>query len=130
MDEATFKRRTRGLALAVIAMSRAMQRDLASDVLARQVVRSANSVAANYRAACRAKSTADMLAKLATVEEEADETAHWLEMLRDSGSVPSKATDPLIQEANEICAMTVASIRTLRMRSRPIQNPKSKIQND
>ena len=71
-----------------------------------------------------------MLAKLAIVEEEADETAHWLEMLRDSNTVPAQATDPLIREANEITAMTVASIRTLRSRTRAIQNPKSKIQND
>ncbi len=129
MDEETFKRRTRLLGLRVIALSRAMRRDLASDVIARQVVRSANSVGANYRSACRAKSTADMLAKLAIVEEEADETVHWLEVLRDSRSIPEEAANPLIAEANEITAMTVASIKTLRLRSRAIQNPKSKIQN-
>ena len=129
MDEAEFKRRTKGLALHVIAMTRAMHRDLAGGVIARQVVRSANSVAANYRSACRAKSASDMLAKLAIVEEESDETAHWLEMLRDSKCVPSAVTDPMIREANEICAMTVASIRTLRARTSGIQNPKSRIQN-
>jgi four helix bundle protein len=129
VDETTFKLRTRGLGLSVIALVRSMRRDLASEVIARQVVRSATSVGANYRAACRAKSSNDMLAKLAIVEEEADETAHWLEMLRDSNSLSAADADPLIREANEITAMTVASIRTLRARSRSIQNPKSKIQN-
>jgi four helix bundle protein len=128
MDEATFKRRTKMLGLSVIALSRAMRRDLASDVVVRQLLRSANSVGANYRSACRAKSAADMLARLALVEEEADETAHWLEVLRDSKSIPPAAADPLINEANEIVAMTVASIRTLRSRATKIQNPKSKIQ--
>jgi four helix bundle protein len=127
MDEATFKRRTKALGLEVIGLSRSLQRDLATDVIVRQVVRSAASVGANYRAACRAKSTRDMLAKLAIVEEEADETAHWLEMLRDSQSAGPSDVNPLIQEANEIVAMTVASIRTLR--NRPIQNPNAKIQN-
>jgi four helix bundle protein len=128
MDEATFKRRTKMLGLSVIALSRAMRRDLASDVVVRQLLRSANSVGANYRSACRAKSAADMLARLALVEEEADETAHWLEVLRDAKSIPPAAADPLINEANEIVAMTVASIRTLRSRATKIQNPKSKIQ--
>ncbi|MGE3074609.1 MAG: four helix bundle protein [Dehalococcoidia bacterium] len=125
MDEATFKRRTRELGLRVIEMTRSMKRDLASDVLARQIVRSATSVGANYRAACRAKSRADMLMKLSIVEEEADETTHWLEMLRDSNSVPAEVTNPILAEANEITAMTVASIRTLRVSA---ANPKSKVQ--
>ena len=114
MDEAAFKERTRQLGLAVIALSRSIRHDLAADVILRQVVRSSTSVGANYRAACRAKSLKDMVAKLAVVEEEADETVHWLEMLRDSASVPAEVVAPLIQEAGEIVAMTVASIRTLR----------------
>lgn len=117
MDEAEFKRRTKGLGLRAIALSRVLKRDVATDVVVRQLVRSATSVGANYRAACRAKSTRDMVAKLSVVEEEADETAHWLEMLRDSNSAPPEAIVPLLQEANEILAMTVASIRTLRSRS-------------
>ena len=130
MDEATFKRRTKMLGIRVIALSRQVERDIAGDVIIRQLVRSANSVGANYRSACRGKSPADMLSKLAIVEEESDETAHWLEVLRDSNTVPASATDDLIREANEITAMTVASIRTLRARTRGIQNPKSKVQND
>ncbi len=130
------------LGLAVIAMTRSMQRELASDVLTRQLLRSATSVGANYRAACRARSDAEMIAKLAIVEEEADETIFWLEMLRESKTVPAAVTDPLAAEANELLAMTVASIRTIRSRTNnqssaprrapPIRrspNPRSEIRN-
>jgi four helix bundle protein len=117
-----------------------MQREFASDVLARQLLRSATSVGANYRAACRARSDAEMIAKLCIVEEETDETIFWLSMLRESGTLPARLTDPLAAEANEILAMTVASIRTIRSRStgsrasgRPspakASNPQSTIRN-
>ncbi|MGH7832534.1 MAG: four helix bundle protein [Candidatus Binatia bacterium] len=86
------------------------------DAISAQLLRSAASIGANYRAACRGKSTADVLSKLAIVEEEADETMYWLELLRDAGLVPEARVNELIQEANEIIAMIVASIKTLRMR--------------
>jgi four helix bundle protein len=83
-------------------------------VIGRQLLRSGTSVGANYRAACRGKSKADVISKLAIVEEEADETSYWLELLVESQIVqPSRATE-LLRETNEIIAMTVASIRTLR----------------
>ena len=69
---------------------------------------------ANYRAACRAKSEADMIAKLGIVEEESDETLYWLELLIESGLIPEKRLADLMQEVNEILAMTVSSIKTLR----------------
>lgn len=105
------------LGLDVIALTRSMQRDFAGDVLARQLLRSATSIGANYRAACRARSDAEMVAKLSIVEEEADETMYWLTMLRESKTLPATATDPLVAEANELLAMTVASIRTIRNRT-------------
>jgi four helix bundle protein len=71
-------------------------------------------VGANYRAACRAKSTADIIAKLAIVEEEADETLYWLELLIESGFAPAERLVDLTRETNEIIAMTVTSIKTLR----------------
>ena len=83
----------------------------------RQLLRCATSVGANYRAACRGKSTADVLAKLAIVEEEADETAYWLELLVESGIVEEKRISQLLKETNEITAMVVASIKTLRARA-------------
>ena len=90
-----------------------------------QLLRAATSVAANYRAVCRARSTADMIAKLGIVEEEADETGFWLSLLVDARKADSKRCLPLINEANEIVAMTVASIKTLRVRWKA--DPKSKI---
>jgi four helix bundle protein len=75
---------------------------------------SATSVGANYRAACRGKSTADVIVKLSIVEEEADESLYWLELLIESGLTPAEKLNSLISETNEILAMTVASIKTLR----------------
>jgi four helix bundle protein len=72
-------------------------------------------VGANYRAACRAKSPADFISKMGMVEEEADESIYWMELLVDSGSVPGDGVASLLQEANELLAITVSSIKTARM---------------
>jgi len=117
MNQDEFKARTKALGLEVIRLVDALPRSRAADVIARQLLRSATSVGANYRAACRARSTAEMVAKLGIVLEEADETLYWLEMLRESGLVPEARTTGLATEADEIVAMTVASIKTLRARS-------------
>jgi len=76
----------------------------------------------NYRAACRGKSTADVIAKLAIVEEEADESIFWLELIGEAGLLPNNRLTDLIDEFNQIVAMIVASQKTLRL-----NNPKSKI---
>jgi four helix bundle protein len=85
-------------------------------VISRQLLRSATSIGANYRAACRGKSTADVISKLSIVEEEADESVYWLELLVESNIVPESQVTDLLKEANEIVAMIVASIKTLRAR--------------
>jgi four helix bundle protein len=125
MDEQQFKQRTKAIALRVIKLIGALPRGRAEDVLARQLMRSATSIGANYRAACRGRSAADMIARLSVVEEEADEAIYWIELLTESDYVPAKKVEPLRNEIHEIVSMTVASIKTLR--SRAIQNPKSKI---
>jgi four helix bundle protein len=116
MDENVFKQRTKKLALCVIDLAESLPRGRAVDIIARQLVRSATSVGANYRAACRGKSTADVMAKLAIVEEEADETAYWLELLIEAAIVSQSQVAGMLKETNEIIAMTVASIKTLRGR--------------
>lgn len=116
MNDAELKQRTKQFALRVIRMVEALPRRTAPDVLGRQVVRSASSVAANYRSACRAKSRADFISKMATVEEEADESGLWLELIGESGFVPVPKLAPLHQEAEELTAIAVASIRTARNR--------------
>jgi four helix bundle protein len=116
MDEEVFKTRTKKLALQAIELVETLPKGKTADVIGRQLLRSATSVGANYRAACRGKSTADVLAKLAIVEEEADETVYWLELLVEAEILPESRVTPLLKESNEIVAMTVASIKTLRGR--------------
>ena len=116
MDEKAFKDRTKKLALGVIRLVETLPKARAADVISGQLLRSATSIGANYRAACRGKSTADVIAKLAIVEEEADESIYWLELLIESGLVPTARVKELLGETNEIVAMTVASIKTLRGR--------------
>ena len=138
MNEQEFKDRTKQLGLRVIQMLEEIPRSSLVEVLGRQLLRSATSVGANYRAACRGRSNADVIAKLGVVEEETDETLYWLEMFREARLAPQVTLDPLMSDADEILAMVVASIKTLRSRNTharrellvvqsKIQNPKSKI---
>src|SRR5437667_4476613 len=113
MSEPDLKKRTKAFALWILKLVDALPKTTAGRTLASQVVRSDTSIAANYRAACRAKSTADFIAKMGIVEEEADETLFWLELLEESKLVPAKLT-AIKQEANELIAITVASIKTAR----------------
>jgi len=130
VDENLFKQRTKRLALRIIEIVESLPKNRTADVLGRQLLRSGTSMGANYRAACRGKSTADVIAKLRIVEEEADESIYWMELLIESGLVSEAQLSELLQETNEILAMTVASIRTLQKRgaSSPI-NRQSKIEN-
>lgn len=111
------KKRTKQFAIRVIRMFRALPRTEEARVLGRQVLRSATSVAANYRAACRARSRAEFIAKIGVVVEEMDETAFWLELLVDAGIVPAKRMDALTVEARELLAIFAASQRTVKIRS-------------
>ena len=128
MDEKMFKERTKKLALRVIRAVESLPKGRSADIIGKQLLRSATSVGANYRAACRGKSALDVIAKLGIVEEEADESIYWMELLIEGGFVPETKLKDLLAETSEIVAMTVASIKTLRARSRS-PNPKSKIQN-
>ncbi len=115
-----FKSRTKDFALAVIRVVDPLPRKtLSTDIISRQLIRCATSVTANYRAACRARTTPEFQAKLGIVEEEGDESAFWLEMLQDTGALPHDILAPLITEANALTAMTVASIRTSKKNSHP-----------
>ena len=108
--------RTKKFALRTIRLVESLPNNRTADVIGKQLLRSATSVGANYRAACRARSSAEFRAKLGIVEEESDETIYWMELLVESGMVKAELLSGLIQEANEITAMTVASIRTARQR--------------
>ncbi len=114
MNHDNLKQRTRDFALRMIRLSEALPRSIPGDVLGRQIVRSATSVAANYRSACRGKSRADFIAKMGIVEEEADESALWLELITEAGLLSGAKTAALLTEADELTAIAVASIRTAR----------------
>jgi four helix bundle protein len=116
MDEKVFKTRTKKLAVAIIKEVNKLPRSLASDVIGKQLIRSGTSIGANYRAACRAKSTADMINKMKIVEEESDETEYWLELLVEAELLPQEQIKTIYKETDEILAMTVASLKTLRNR--------------
>lgn len=116
------KARTKAFALDVISVCTTLPQALETRHAIGQLIRSSSSVAANYRAACRGKSKADFISKLGTVEEEADESGFWLEMLRDiiqlrRLKVDARTSEELIRlldEANQLVAITVASRKTAR----------------
>lgn len=116
MNEEQFKDRTKRLALRIIRLVDALPPKMHARIIGKQLLRSGTAIGANYRAACRGKSVADMVAKLAIVEEEADETLYWMELLVEASLVPEAKLIDLISETNEILAMIVASIKTLRTR--------------
>jgi four helix bundle protein len=108
------KDRTKAFALRVMRMSDALPRTRAANVITNQILRSATSMAANYRAVGRARSKAEFVAKLGIVVEEADETVFWLELLRDSKAVPAAKLNSLLEEATQLMLIFSASRRTAK----------------
>ena len=106
---ADLKARTKQFALRVMKLVDSLPRTIQGRAVANQIIRSATSVAANYRAACRARSRAEFIAKIGVVEEEADETAFWLELIIDSALLTETRTRPLLIEAGELVAIMAAS---------------------
>ncbi|MEI9866167.1 MAG: four helix bundle protein [Limisphaerales bacterium] len=105
MNPTELKVRTKTFALRIIKLTRAIPKsDDAGRAIAKQIVRSGTSVAASYRASCRARSQAEFIAKIGIVEEEADETALWLELLIESGTMTARKLAALLEEANELTA--------------------------
>jgi four helix bundle protein len=109
--------RTKAFALRVMKLVDALPRTRSADVIGRQLLRSATSVGANYRASQRARSKAEFIAKLGIVEEEADESGYWLELLSDGGLVPARRLADLLKEADEITAIVVTSLRVAKRNS-------------
>jgi four helix bundle protein len=126
MTERELKDRTKAFALRVLKLIDTLPDTRTGRILATQLGRAGTSVGANYRAACRSRSTAEMISKLAIVEEEADESGFWLELIAGHELLPRKKLTALLQEADELTAIMVASRRTLQSANRKsrIQNPK------
>jgi four helix bundle protein len=118
---ADLKARTKQFALRVMKLVDALPRTVQGRAIANQIIKSATSVAANYRAACRARSRAEFIAKIGVVEEEADESCFWLELIIDSGLLTEERIRPLLSEAGELVAIMAAS------RKSAIANRKSAI---
>jgi len=108
--------RTKAFALAVIRFVGTLPQTQTTSIIGKQVLRSATSVGANYRAARRARSIVEFIAKLGIVEEEIDECAYWLELLQESNLVPREHIAPLYTEANELTAIIVASTNSAKQR--------------
>jgi four helix bundle protein len=113
MTESELKQRTKTFALRIIKLANSLSRDFAGRRIADQLLRSGTSVAANYRSACRARSRADFVNKLGIVEEEADESALWMELLVEGGLVPKQRLSKLADEANQLTAIMVASRKSI-----------------
>jgi len=106
--------RTKAFALRVIRLFRSLPYRTDTQVLGKQLLRCGTSVAANYRAACRARSKAEFVARIAIVAEEADESVLWLELLVESGIIKSEMTVALLKEAKELAAILTASRQTAK----------------
>src|SRR5436309_7273674 len=109
MTPAELKVRTKQFALRVLNLITALPKPIEGRAIANQLVRCGTSVAANYRATCRARSKAEFIAKIRIVLEEADETLLWLELIYEAKLLPSKRVEPLLVEANELVAVMVTS---------------------
>jgi len=109
MNEHELKKRTKQFALRILKLVAALPKNIEGRALGNPLVRSGTSVGANYRAACRGRSKAEFIAKLGTVEEEADESAYWMELIIEGELLKAKRVQPLLQEANELVAIMVSS---------------------
>jgi four helix bundle protein len=127
MTRAEFTARTKKFAIGVMDLVEHLPKGKTADVIGNQLLRSGTSVAANYRSACRARSRREFIAKMGIVEEEADESQFWIDLLIERGMADEALADGLRREAGQIVALTVSSIRTARGTLRP--NPQSAIRN-
>ena len=117
------RERTKKFALRVIRLFRALPRSEDAQVIGKQLLRSGTSVAANYRASCRARSRPEFAARVGIVMEEADETVFWLELISESGMLPTSRLEPLLRESRELAAIFTASYRTARSKRSITQLP-------
>ena len=109
MDAGELKKRTKRFALRILKLVAALPNTVQGRTVGGQLVRAGTSVGANYRAACRGRSKAKFIAKLGVVEEEADESAYWLELIIDGELSNAKVVTPLLEEANELTKIMARS---------------------
>jgi len=117
MDEKELKNRTKRFALDIIKLVENLPAKMVAQIIGRQLVRAGTSVGANYRSACRGRSRAEFAAKLGIVEEEADESAFWMEIIIEAGLMERRLVQPLLDEAEELVAIMVASRKSVSRKS-------------
>jgi four helix bundle protein len=122
MTKEELKNRTKKFALRIIKLVEALPKTKTGDVVGKQLLRCGTSVAANYRAACRAKSTSDFISKLGIVEEEGDESMFWLEIIIESNLMAKELVESLLNEADEIVAIIVSSKKTTKDNKSKFEN--------
>jgi four helix bundle protein len=122
LNQNDLKQRTKRFALGIIQLVESLPKSRSADVLGGQLLRSGTSVGANYRAACRARSVADFISKMGIVEEEVDESIYWLELLQECKLADFDKIKTLTNEASELLAITVASIRTARNNKKTVKS--------
>lgn len=114
MDKIQLQNRTKNFAVRVFKLIEKLPKSRGVEVISYQLIKASTSVAANYRAVCRAKSKADFINKLKVVEEEADESLFWLEFISEVGLIEQKLLTNLINEASELVAIFTAALKTLK----------------
>ncbi len=118
MNKTELKKRTKEFALRAMRLVDSLPRKISAEVVGKQLLRSATSVGANYRSACRGRSEAEFIAKLGIVIEEADESEFWMELIAEGGLLKAPLVEPLKAEASELVAIFTASVRTTRAKTR------------
>jgi four helix bundle protein len=114
MSDKAFQRRTFDFGIRCVRLVETLPKSMPAQTIGKQLLRAGTSVGANYRAAMRGRSRADFLSRMGIVEEECDESLHWIDVLVELGFVPRKRVEPLRKEADEIISITVSSIKTAR----------------
>ena len=114
MNEKELKERSKQFALGIIRLVSLLPKNIEGQAIGNQLIRSGTSVGANYRSACRGRSRAEFIARLGIVEEEADESAFWMELIIETGLLEKQLVEPLLQEAKELVAIMVASRKSAK----------------
>lgn len=125
MTKDELKKRTKTFHIAVIKACEGFPKNTAGYEMSKQLIRSAGSIGANYRAACRGKSTADFIYKIEVVIEEADESMYWLEVSEEALLLNEQVTKPLLKEANELVSIFVATVKTSKNNKELLKEKKS-----
>jgi four helix bundle protein len=129
MTKEELKSRTKKFALLIIRLVSELPNTKVGNTIGNQLIRAGTSVAANYRASCRARSIADFISKITVVEEECDESLFWLELIDESKLLRKELFLDILSEANELTAIFTAAGKTAKKNNSKMNNPKSTIRN-